>query len=1123
MLNIITSEREHELKSAVLSDICKKIGHDGAKRIFLLVPETLSHEAERALCLAAGNSVNLYAEVITFRRLANRISGEVGGLADTVIDDGGRILMIKRALDRCSGMLEHFACGSKKTDMLRSLAALCSELKQNGIAAERLAAAAQDPDCDFSKKLYDVSLIYSAYCAELGSSTIDPSDMNSLLAERIEYSRIIENSEIYFIGYSGFTPPEYRVISQMLAKTDLHVYLSFSDSSADPLGIFEKERQTIRRLRHAAAKAGAPVSVKSLADRSDALARRESFKSVSESLLRLAESFMHGTPEPFCGPCPELTLFAADSAYAECEFCAAQIKRLVREKNLRYRDFAVAARLPDKYSSTLCSVFEKYGVPIFLSGGSDILCAPPFVFVLSALEFFADLSRDSLISMMKSGFCGICAENISAFETYSEFWDIKGTALLDGGFKFNPDGYRRQMSDDECAQLELINSSYAPVCAVLREFYPKFKSAHTVNEFIACLYDFYTAFGAEQTLSDKISALSASGQNRLAAQYSQIQNVFVSALTQLERISGSDRVSLSEFHELLGLTLGSYSVDTIPVMLDCATFTSMDNMSFFDRPYLFILGASDGLMPYSARRDGIFSEAERESLIGMDIEFGQSSAELSDYELGIVYKSMTSARRALFVSYPKYSADGAETRPSFLFRRLQRAFPNHNAPDGGVIARECKSESAAAYFELACLALSDSDSRPAQRALRILSGMPEFAGRLGSVEKKAAAPDMTVSGDSLKFLCGEKLTLSPSRIERYSSCNFSYFMRYGLGIKTPQKKPFDYPDIGNFVHYILENALREIFEFGNGAANIDDSQLDRIISRLCSDYICEVLGGTEDKPARFKYIFGRLCRGVRLIVKNSIDELERSLFSPISFENAGAYYTLNVDGRQVKIGGRPDRIDAYSHDGALYLRVIDYKTGAKKFNLSDIQYGLNMQMLIYLFAGVKSAEARGAKPAGILYVPAREPFISEIPSSDDPDARSSAICGELKRSGLVLDQPEIIDAMEREIDGNAKFIPIGFKKDGTPSAASQLATTEDFSNIYACTDKVLRRIIGQMQRGRVDINPYFTASGSKNACEYCDFRLACLFDDTTDKNPSRRIRGCRRNEFLHRLSLERNK
>ncbi len=190
-----------------------------------------------------------------------------------------------------------------------------------------------------------------------------------------------------------------------------------------------------------------------------------------------------------------------------------------------------------------------------------------------------------------------------------------------------------------------------------------------------------------------------------------------------------------------------------------------------------------------------------------------------------------------------------------------------------------------------------------------------------------------------------------------------------------------------------------------------------------------------------------------------------------------------------------DRVDGWLHDGRLYLRVLDYKTGRKSFDLSDVWYGRDLQMLMYLFALAERGRARYGYeivPAGVLYVPARDDMISADGALTDEEL--TALRGRARRrSGLVLDEPEVLHAMEHGPE--LKYLPVTFKK-GVP-AGDALASAEELGRISRFIDDTLLELAGELQRGSIEADPYYR-SAQDNACLWCDYRDACFFDERRD-------------------------
>jgi ATP-dependent helicase/nuclease subunit B len=342
--------------------------------------------------------------------------------------------------------------------------------------------------------------------------------------------------------------------------------------------------------------------------------------------------------------------------------------------------------------------------------------------------------------------------------------------------------------------------------------------------------------------------------------------------------------------------------------------------------------------------------------------------------------------------------------------------------------------------------------------------------------------------------------LSPTRAERFSDCQFAYFLQYGLRAKPRQQAVFDPRDHGTFMHYVLENVARKAMAQG-GFKALDAQQVGQLSDECVDQYIREELGDFEGKSARFAYLFRRLRATVRHVTEDMWQELSHSQFEPIDLElDLTAQGVLAPDDTAAKITGRVDRADGWVKDGVLYLRITDYKTGVKKFSLSDVCQGMNLQMLLYLFTLTERGKAHfGAeevRPAGVLYVPARFDTIS-MDGEPTPEALSAAREGMTRRSGLMLDDSAVLEAMEP--GENKQFIPVKCNKDGTYSKASRdsLASLEQMGALSRYIDRTLRRLARELGQGCVAAEPWYK-SAQDNACVHCDYQKACLFDEGRD-------------------------
>ena len=349
----------------------------------------------------------------------------------------------------------------------------------------------------------------------------------------------------------------------------------------------------------------------------------------------------------------------------------------------------------------------------------------------------------------------------------------------------------------------------------------------------------------------------------------------------------------------------------------------------------------------------------------------------------------------------------------------------------------------------------------------------------------------------MRALYGQRLYLSASKAERFSACRYAYFLQYGLKAKPRRPAAFSPPEIGTFFHYVLQHTAQDATAAG-GFAVVTDEELGRFTDHWTQRYIHDELNDFQEKSARFTYLFRRLCRQVRQGVTDMAHELRAGDFVPLDFElnfadpEQIAPITLSDGEVTLNMSGVADRVDGWLHDDKLYLRVVDYKTGRKEFSMSDVWYGMGLQMLLYLFA----LEANGGGrydcevlPAGVMYVPARSRILS-MPRDADEESVSAERAKEQRRSGLVREDAALIEAWERGDD--KRYIPIKFR--GGKPAADSLASAERLGLLDRHIKKTLAGMAKQLRQGSIAADPFYRGQ-QENACLNCDYFDACHFSD----------------------------
>ena len=1081
MLNLLLGRAGTGKTHALLEAIAAQCGRPQV----LIVPEQHSHNMERQLCALGGNQVSLHAEVLSFTRLASRVFSVYGGLAAPALDGGGRLLLLCAALKSVAPELKVYQRPSRKPAFLSGLLATVEELKTCCITPEHLWTAGVDAAGPEGDKLTDLSLIYGAYEALTARQGADPRDKLTRLAEVLAREDWAAGKDFYLDGFTDFTPQERQVIGALLAKAgSVTVALTCDHLEEDEggAGIFSPARRTARQLLRLTKERGISQEI---------VVRTGRAGPKAPALAHLERELFAPSPAPWTGEGDALTLFTANSPYSEVEWTASEILRLVREEGYRFRDIAVCARGMEGYGSLIETVFARFGIPVFLSRMSDILQKPILSLITSALEAAAGGYRyDDVFRYLKTGLTALSAEDVDLLENYVLKWNLEGSAwTAKRDWANHPKGYGRTFTEEDTDLLSRLNALRKQVAAPLEAL--RKNPDRTGRGQAVALYSFLEAAGVPERLAERTAELNRRGQAALAEEYAQLWDILCGGLEQCAQILGDAPMELDEFSRLFALVLSQYDVGSIPVSLDRVSAGEMPRLAHRSCPVVFLLGADDGAIPAAAPSPGLLNDDDRSLLASYGLELAPRLSDKLYREMTIVYETCALPQKRFCVSWAAAGADGEEKWPSFLLSKLKVLFPHARRVEEGRLDGSFRLAAPLPALELA---------GRFPRAGTALKTLPDYAPLVERMERAAGLTRGHLTRPAVDALYGRRVPMSASRMDKYKSCHFSYFMQYGLKAEARKAAGFQAPEYGTFVHYVLEHVLRACQARG-GVKEVSREELRALAREAVERYVAEELGGLEHETARFQYLFRRLLKSVFAVVDNVAEELRASQFQPISFElgfGAGKDLPpveLTVDGVTVSISGFVDRVDGWEHDGKLYLRVVDYKTGRKSFDLTDIWNGMGLQMLLYLFTLADEGEALYGKqiePAGVLYLPAREAVVAGSRAMTEEERRKK-VDAELRRRGIVLDDPEVLSAMEELGEGGPRFLPVRVNRAGAITGEA-LVSAERLGKLARHTGRILEEIGQELAAGNIAADPFWRGP-EHNACQWCDYAEACHFEE----------------------------
>lgn len=1059
----------------------KKTSDTGIGGNVLIVPEQYSHDCERALA-GMGDQLCLHAEVLSFTRLASRVFAETGGLAVRSLDSGGRVLAMSRAYMEASPRLRVYDVGFRRPDFIKKLLATYDELKVAELGGADLMSAAESAGGDLGSKLSDLALIFELFEAVKERGGADIRDTLERLAEDIGKSSVGASGRVYADGFTDFTYQELRVLEGLLKKgADVTVALNCGDLSDTDL-TFRLTVKTANRLINMATEHGSKVEILRFPERDG-----------KDPALKYLERNLTDYSAPlFEGDNSRVDLVRCAGVAEECAMASARALEIVRAGG-RFRDIAVVSPVWGAYGPVADGVFKRYGVPLTRTQMTDILEKPVMALVTGALDIISNnWDYASVFRYLKTDLAGIAPEDRDVLENYVLKWNIRGEAAWtrEGGWSMSPEGYGKEPDDRVRQELERINELRASVAAPVAQLHRALKNGEGATDKARAVYAFMEEIGLYGTLEAKAAGTREGGDMELAQEYRQLWDITVGALQQFSDILADTPVEVEEFIRLLKLTLGQYKVGVIPALVDSVRAGDMSRIRARGVKHLIVLGATDDSLPQRPADAGVFSDDEREELRALGIDTLDDRDDAVARELMGVYASLTVPSESLTLTYPEGS------RPSYVITRLKRLFGKEERRPG----EEIYTASPEAAFELA--ASGQGDAAAELRAY--FESRDEWRERLEAVKRAGAVTRGSLDGNTARRLYGGKLSLSPSRIDKYYSCRYAYFLQYGLKAKARQEAALDAPEAGTFIHFILERVAREASRLG-GFDKISEQDITKLIPGLVREYANTRLGGLENKSGRFRYLYGRLAGAAGRIALAMREELCRSDFVPMDFElrfapDGDLPPVMTEEGDSVT--GVADRVDGWVKDGRLYLRVVDYKTGRKSMDLRDVYYGIGLQMLIYLFALKREGKDRYGMeivPAGVLYSPARDEYVRSDRDLDGEElekAREKLI----RQSGLILDDPEVIEAMER---GEKRRLPVTVSS-RTGELKGSIADAAQLGKLARRVDTLIGDMAREIRSGALTANPYLR-SRIDSACMYCPYCDACRFVDGQNGERYRRL------------------
>lgn len=1120
----------------IYEEIMQRAAEEPGRNFLIIVPDQFTMQTQKDLVMRSDRDGILNIDVLSFGRLSHRILEEVGTKEMPVLDDTGKSLVLQKVAADLKEQLPAMGSLLHKQGYIHEVKSAISEFMQYGISTQdmdKLITSAQKRGA-LAMKLKDLKTLYRGFQDYIRDHFITTEETLDVLRRSLSKSKILKGSVVVFDGFTGFTPIQNRLIQELMrvcAETIVTVTIGVGEDPYKMDGeqkLFHLSKKTVADLEKLAAEAeverGEDLFVKGGPNR---FAKAPALHYLEQNLFRYQY-------EPYAGEQQEIHMFEALSPREEVHQTALYIRHLIREQGMTYRDIAVVIGDLEGYASYVETEFGQLEIPCFLDRTRGIVLNPMIEYIKSALQLYIkDFSYDTVFHFLRSGMADISREEIDELENYVIRTGARGYRTYSRLFtrrteelQGNAEG-SEQAEEKTMERLNRIRQQFMDAVEILH-----MGSWEKAGDYVSHLYDFLEQNQVQQKLLNYQQQFEKEGDLSRAREYAQIYRLVMDLLDQVYELLGEEEISRQEFADILEAGFGEITVGTIPQNVDRIVVGDMERTRLKQVKVLFFLGVNDGSIPKNASKGGIISDMDREFLIESGTEMAPSPRQQMYIQRLYLYLNMTKPSEQLYLSYAKVNSEGKGIRPSYLIDTVRKLFPAMSVeyPQNRSRLEQIEGRQEGARYLAEELREYVEGTLPEEERqdfyLMYRAYEANAAGR--DLLTRAAFRRYRESGLSrivARALYGQQLENSVSRLETYAACACRHFLQYGLSLQEREEFGFEASDMGTVYHAVLENFAGKLAESNLTWWDFTEDFAAKAVKESVEAYAATYGETVLYSSARNEYAITRMSRILTRTVLTLQKHLKQGSFQPddyeLSFRFAEDLDSIHVDlseDEKMHLQGRIDRIDVSEDAEHVYVKIIDYKSGNRKFDLAALYYGLQLQLVVYMNAAMEMESRKHPDkeivPAALLYYHIDDPTI-ETPVELTDEQINEQILAKLRMNGVVNSDPEVVERLDRYMQDKSVVIPVEKKKDGSFSARSGVLSREEMQLISSYVDAKIRSIGREILDGKIAANPY--EKGNEEACTYCAYKKVCGFDGSIPGYEKRQLEDLDKQALMQRM------
>ncbi|MDR1521599.1 MAG: PD-(D/E)XK nuclease family protein [Streptococcaceae bacterium] len=1158
-------EKNHEL--ALLKKAKSWLLQDSKHRVFYLVPNSSKFKMELSLLTEFGKLLNQTEvvassrlQVFSFSRLAWYYLKATFHRVDDRLSEVGSLMIMKKSLKKVKQKLSLYQGEVSKKGFIEQLLSLYEEFTTGGIEYELLIKELEccaESKGGFRRKLLELQLIFAEYEQNLLHYGKQKEDIFESLITFLA-SEDLSNTLFLISGYSHFSSIELKLMEQLLIKA-AQVNIALITGSVnlkqtlDPNDLFYSSKLLYKQCINLAKNYQIPIYF-------DFFVKEE--YQISSNFKKLAaywEDSVNFSKEvvKINSLKDNLSIVKATSPIMEVKWVAIQIRRLVAEENVRYKDIVILTRELNAYSRLLEPIFKINEIP-FASGKDQKMKNH------SLIEFFQSLfavkqhhfryedvfrllrtellmPRQVIEIKQKKNCLDQWQKNIHQFR---DALDLTENVVLrygydyydwvqDANWSFVTYDYQNE-GDVTCNYDQVIEETSNQIRRFLKKtLCPFFQQLDNCSgqkkskEAAQIFYEFLLTAQVDQQLILHRNLALSKGKLKQAGHFEQVWSAFIHLLDEYVEIFGEEIFDLNEFIELFSTGLEELDFGVVPAVLDQVEIATLELARPSQAKYVFVLGVNEENLPRIFKNDSLLSQEERTLLknhlpllIANNLK---DVAQVNTNEVYLAYRLFLSAKVKLYFSYPENLNDKIGVRLSPYLVCLAQDLKVSIQTFGPPSISEKQGKKILSYLSTYRALLTDLVViLQEQRALNQVSA--RFWHHLqslllksnwGSVAQSVFAnlalkniPE-NLSTELSENLYGKHLQASVSRFEIFYQCKYRYFLESGLQLRKREILEVTSALAGSFYHEVLDVFLKILTHKNVLLYDLSKNKLKKYAEEVLTKVLAKRKFAIFKRNYRMQFTAYELSQTLKCVLYAMHQQSKKMKMHPVESELVfgqlgsslgitGINFSLLNDAK-LSICGKIDRLDRDKE----HLAVVDYKSSEKSFDLASVYYGSSMQMVTYLDVALENSRklfGKKLKPIGSFYLHVHHPKIKY--KGQRKEEFADLFLQEFRLKGF-LNQDKSLYELDRTLDlANKSLIyPVKLKRDRTldQSTLINAYTDAEFEIIRQFNRKNFIHAGKKILSGELVLNPLME-NNQKKACQYCSFHSVCKFDVALAEN-----------------------